>query len=134
MIAGPLSKLAVLQVLELHIIEGAVLSDDLIDGMIVPTLSGLNLTVGVSNGTVTFTAPEMGNVATVITPDVRSCEGVVHIIDTVLIPGDGGALGPAGEQIVDRGTGTNVTDGSDAGRMIVGATLAAVVAGIAMLV
>lgn len=51
------------------------------------TLGGEELTVSVSGGTVSFTAANGGTVATVVTPDVMSCKGVVHIVSEVLIPG-----------------------------------------------
>lgn len=53
--------------------------------MVVPTLSGGELTVGVSDTGVTFTSPA-GVVANVVEADIEICNSVVHIIDAVLLP------------------------------------------------
>lgn len=72
-------------ILTLHVIDGAVFAGDLTDGMVVTTLSGGELTVGVSDEGVTFTAPS-GVVATVSAADIDVCSSVVHVIDAVLLP------------------------------------------------
>lgn len=72
-------------ILLLHGIEGVVFAGDLVDGMVVPTLSGGELTVGVSDTGVTFTSPA-GVVANVVEADIEICNSVVHIIDAVLLP------------------------------------------------
>ena len=93
------------EVLQRHVIEGAVKAADLSDGQTVTTLGGEELTVSVAGDTITFTAAEGGTVATVVTADLMSCKGVVHIISEVLIPGDepelGGGDEPAGETPVE---------------------------------
>lgn len=68
-------------VLANHVISGAALSTDLTDGMTVTTLAGEELLVEVSaEGEVTIGG------ATVVTADVEASNGVVHIIDTVIVP------------------------------------------------
>jgi len=59
-------------------------STDLMDDMAVPTLSGESLTVDLS-GTDVVIEGGMSN-ATVIVPDIQGSNGVVHVIDTVLLP------------------------------------------------
>jgi uncharacterized surface protein with fasciclin (FAS1) repeats len=77
-----------LTIVQGHIISGNVKSSDLSNGAVVNTLSGSMLTVGISGaGVVTFTAANGGTVATVATADVEAMNGVIHAIDTVLIPG-----------------------------------------------
>ncbi|MEM7548199.1 MAG: fasciclin domain-containing protein [Bacteroidota bacterium] len=67
-------------ILEYHVISGtAALSTDLTDGQEIPALNMENVTVGVGDN-VTIN----GNV--VSTPNVAASNGVVHIIDGVLIP------------------------------------------------
>lgn len=66
-------------VLLYHVVGGTVLSTDLVDGM-VPTLEGSNVLVDLSTGV-------MINNATVTTADVTADNGVVHIVDVVLLPG-----------------------------------------------
>lgn len=72
-------------VLQYHVISGMVMSTDLTDGMVVPTLAGQELTVNVNGSIVTFTDVN-GNVSTVTAADVKASNGIVHIIDTVLVP------------------------------------------------
>ena len=64
-----------------HVVGGAVLSTDLTNGN-VPTLNGADITVDLSSGV-------MINDAMVTTADVGADNGVVHIIDKVLLPGAG---------------------------------------------
>lgn len=72
-------------ILTLHVIDGAVFAGDLTDGMVVTTLSGGDLTVGVTAEGVTFTSAS-GVVATVAAADIAVCSSVVHVIDAVLLP------------------------------------------------
>jgi transforming growth factor-beta-induced protein len=66
-------------VLLYHVVDGTVLSTDLSNGL-VPTLEGNSVLVDLTSGV-------MINNATVTTPDVTADNGVVHIIDAVLLPG-----------------------------------------------
>lgn len=69
------------RVLEYHVIAGsALLSTDLSDGQTAETVLGENITVGVSGTSVTI------NGAAVETPNVEAVNGVVHIIDAILVP------------------------------------------------
>ena len=53
---------------------------DLSDGQTVETLNGQSLTVTIADGKVMF------NGATVTVPDLEAGNGVVHVIDKVLLP------------------------------------------------
>ncbi len=80
----PENKEALAGVLKLHVIAGAkIKSKDLAGQQI--TASTLNGDLGV-DGTdgVVLTAP--GSTATVVTADVGASNGVIHVIDTVLLP------------------------------------------------
>lgn len=66
-------------VLLYHVVAGTVLSTDLTNGL-VPTLEGNSVLVDLTTGV-------MINDATVSTPDVTADNGVVHVINKVLIPG-----------------------------------------------
>jgi len=69
-----------------HVTTGAVFSTDITDGMSVPSLAmGTNLDFGVAGSTVTVSTPQSA-VATVIDADIEASNGVVHVIDVVLIP------------------------------------------------
>ena len=65
-------------VLLYHVVSGGVTSGDLVNGP-VPTLNGSNITVDLTNGV-------MINDATVTMADLFSENGVVHVIDGVLLP------------------------------------------------
>ena len=65
-----------------HVHSGNVLSTDLSDEMMVPTLAGTELTVSLMNGMV-----QIDN-ANVSVADIETDNGVVHVIDAVLIPND----------------------------------------------
>jgi uncharacterized surface protein with fasciclin (FAS1) repeats len=69
------------QVLLYHVAEGDVASSDLSDGQEIETLQGGTLAVAIGDdGTVNIGA------ATVTQPDVEASNGVIHVIDTVLLP------------------------------------------------
>ena len=63
-----------------HVHSGNVLSTDLSDGMMVPTLNETELTVSIDGMTV------MIDLATVTQADLTASNGVVHVIDKVLLP------------------------------------------------
>ncbi len=66
-------------ILTYHVIAGQVLSTDLADGMTAATVNGADITVDLSDGV-------MINNATVTAADLMAKNGVVHVIDTVLLP------------------------------------------------
>ena len=70
-----------------HVVAGQVNAADVTDGLVAAAVNGDNLTFAVSNGTVTV------NGATVTTADVATSNGVIHVIDAVLMP----PAGPPGE-------------------------------------
>jgi uncharacterized surface protein with fasciclin (FAS1) repeats len=75
-------------ILTYHVLPREVMSGDLSGQMTVTTVQGQPLTVNASGGTVTLT-DGMGNTATVISADNEAGNGVIHVIDTVLMPGEG---------------------------------------------
>ena len=81
-LAGILALPNLVDVLLYHVVGAGVTSADLVDGP-VTTLNGSDITVDLSNGV-------MINDATVTTPDVFADNGVVHIIDGVLLPPSAG--------------------------------------------
>ena len=71
---------AVTAVLQHHVVSGAVSSSDLKATQNVATLNGGDITVSVTNGIVTV------NDAVVIVANVLGTNGIVHVIDHVLLP------------------------------------------------
>lgn len=67
-------------VLLYHVVGSIALSSNLSDGASVPTLFGENVTVSIDGSTV------MINGATVTVADIVTINGVVHVIDAVLVP------------------------------------------------
>ena len=73
-----------------HVVSGQVNASDVTDGLVAPAVNGDNLTFAVSNGTVTV------NGANVTIADVATSNGVIHVIDAVLMP-PADPVGPPGE-------------------------------------
>ncbi|HRW62663.1 MAG TPA: fasciclin domain-containing protein [Bacteroidales bacterium] len=69
------------EVLQYHVVSGKVMSSDLSNGNVQTLLSGKTISVAISGSTVTLNGS-----ATVATADVEASNGVVHIIDEVLLP------------------------------------------------
>ncbi len=81
----PANREQLTAILTYHVVPGALTASQLTDGATLTTVEGSPLTVGVSGGTVTIT-DESGNAATVSQADVLQSNGVVHVIDGVLMP------------------------------------------------
>jgi transforming growth factor-beta-induced protein len=75
----PENKATLESILKYHVVSGAVKAADVKTGD-VPSIEGSNLAVVAEGGTV-----KIGD-ATVTTADLESGNGIVHVIDTVLIP------------------------------------------------
>ena len=67
-------------VLQYHVVPFEVTSADLVDGMEVTALNGDTLVISITDGVV------MVNGAEVVIADVMTSNGVVHVIDAVLVP------------------------------------------------
>ncbi|MDG6218805.1 MAG: fasciclin domain-containing protein [Candidatus Thermoplasmatota archaeon] len=70
------------KILTYHVILGTTLSEDLSDEMRVQTVQGKYIDITIDEGTVYI------NDAVVTTADIECSNGVIHVIDTVLIPKD----------------------------------------------
>ncbi len=77
-LAGILANPELADILLYHVVNGEVLSTDLTNGA-VATLNGQSVTINLMSGV-------MVNNANVILADVTSDNGVVHVIDAVLVP------------------------------------------------
>ncbi|MES2667613.1 MAG: fasciclin domain-containing protein [Pseudomonadota bacterium] len=88
----PENKDMLTKILSCHVVGKAVLAEAM-QGMIkdeggthaVPTLGGCTLQATYADEKMMLT-DEMGNVATVTIPDVVQSNGVIHVIDTVMLP------------------------------------------------
>jgi uncharacterized surface protein with fasciclin (FAS1) repeats len=78
-------RLHLLDLLFSHILEGAVLSTDLVDGDGVRAVSGERLTVAQQGDALCFT-PSFDSQACVVLADVPATNGVAHLIDSLISP------------------------------------------------
>jgi uncharacterized surface protein with fasciclin (FAS1) repeats len=68
------------KILTYHVVSGKVMAADVVKLTSAKTVEGSDVKIDASNGGVKV------NNATVATPDVAADNGVIHIIDTVLLP------------------------------------------------
>ena len=73
-------KSALVNILTYHVVSGKAMSGDLVDGQEIKTLQGKTLKVMIKDSKVYI------NNAQVVIADVKTKNGVVHVIDSVLIP------------------------------------------------
>ena len=76
----PENKAKLTDILTYHVVPGSMMAADLKDGQELTTIEGKKLKVSVSGSTVTV------NGANVVKADVKSSNGVTHVIDKVLLP------------------------------------------------
>ncbi len=76
----PESKEMLTGILTYHVVAGNVMAADLTDGQIVKTLNGQDLKVSIKDGKV------MINGANVVAADLAGSNGVIHVVDSVLMP------------------------------------------------
>ena len=79
----PEGKATLSDILLHHVYSGSVMSADLTDGMMVQMVNGDNITLNVTTGM--GASVSIGN-ATVTGADVLTANGVIHVIDKVLMP------------------------------------------------
>jgi transforming growth factor-beta-induced protein len=68
-------------VLTYHVIEGAVLAETVVTLDSAPTLNGADVSIAVVDGGVV-----LNDSVNVVTTDIEACNGVIHVIDAVLLP------------------------------------------------
>jgi uncharacterized surface protein with fasciclin (FAS1) repeats len=67
------------KILTYHVVADKVMSVDAVNLNSVPTIEGSSLSIDASSGVKV-------NGATIVTPDVEADNGIIHVIDSVLIP------------------------------------------------
>jgi uncharacterized surface protein with fasciclin (FAS1) repeats len=80
----PAKKDTLAGILKYHVVAGDIMAADVKPGM-VKTVNGADFTVKTDNGTVTITDAR-GNTAKVVKTDITGSNGVIHVIDRVLLP------------------------------------------------
>ncbi|MBT8475863.1 MAG: fasciclin domain-containing protein [Alphaproteobacteria bacterium] len=76
----PENKDQLVSILTYHVVPGKVMSGDLTNNMEATTVQGSDVTI-MTEGGVTVEG------ANVVTADVEASNGVIHVIDTVILPG-----------------------------------------------
>jgi len=76
------NKAKLTSILTYHVLAGEVMASTVVtmDGKKATTVNGADVTIGVKDGTVTV------DDAVVVTTDVKASNGVIHVIDSVMIP------------------------------------------------
>lgn len=72
-------------ILTYHVLSGRVFSSDLADGQQAATVNGGNVTIGLSSGA-TITGNGNASAANIIRANIVATNGVIHVIDQVLLP------------------------------------------------
>ncbi len=80
----PMNQEQLAGILTYHVVPGEVMAADVTSGE-VETANGATFTVEVTDGTVTITDGQ-GNEAQVVQTDIVASNGVIHVIDAVLLP------------------------------------------------
>ncbi|WP_435257228.1 fasciclin domain-containing protein [Thioclava sp. FR2] len=75
----PENKDKLTSILTYHVVPGKVMSTDLSEGLKAATVQGAEVTITLEGG-----AKVDG--AMVVTPDIEATNGVIHVIDTVIMP------------------------------------------------
>lgn len=85
LLADPTGDLA--EILKYHVVEGEVMAADVVelDGQSVATVQGAELTIEVEGDQVVL-VDNSGNRVNVVTTDVDASNGVIHVLDAVLLP------------------------------------------------
>ena len=76
----PENRDTLVEILTYHVVAGEVMSTDLSDGMMAETVEGSQITISINDGGVSI------NDANVVAADVEASNGVVHVIDSVIMP------------------------------------------------
>lgn len=80
----PENKATLASILTYHVVSGSVYSKDVKAGS-VTTVNGANFTVSFDSGSV-FLTDDKGNKAKIVTTDIAASNGVIHVINAVLLP------------------------------------------------
>ena len=94
---------ALARLLGCHVVPGRVLISSLSNGQQLPTVNGAALTVSIASGIVMLTAPGGAAAARVVAADYQAPDGIVHVLDTVLVAPDGPTGYPSADLVAVAG-------------------------------
>jgi uncharacterized surface protein with fasciclin (FAS1) repeats len=75
----PENKDKLVAILTYHVVAGKVMSGDLTEGMMAPTVEGKDITITLDGGAKV-------NGANITAADIEATNGVIHVIDAVILP------------------------------------------------
>lgn len=78
----PENRDMLIDILTYHVVAGEVMSGDLSDGMMAETVQGSQISISISDYGVKI------DDASVVQADIEASNGVVHIIDSVILPSE----------------------------------------------
>ena len=81
----PAGRQQLVKLLAYHVVKGKYTADQLQDGQKLKTVTGATLTVGKQGDTITITDGQ-GKVATINQADIEATNGMIHSVDSVLMP------------------------------------------------
>tara|TARA_R110002110_G_scaffold184698_4_gene391537 strand:- start:15129 stop:15644 length:516 start_codon:yes stop_codon:yes gene_type:complete len=76
----PANKQQLVDILTYHVVAGTVYAKDVVELTEATTVNGADISIAVTNDGVQI------NNATVVTTDIKASNGVIHVIDTVILP------------------------------------------------
>jgi len=82
----PENKATLTKILTYHVVPGTLEAEDLTDGKKLTTVEGEQLTVRNSGGRISI-VDSKGGVSRVTIPNVNQSNGVIHVVNAVLMPG-----------------------------------------------
>ena len=82
----PENKATLTKILTYHVVPGKLEASDLTDGRLLTTVEGEQLTVRNSGGSISIVDAK-GGVSRVTIPNVNQSNGVIHVVNSVLLPG-----------------------------------------------
>jgi uncharacterized surface protein with fasciclin (FAS1) repeats len=82
----PENKATLTKILTYHVVPGKLEASDLTDGKMLTTVEGEQLTVRNTGGSISIVDAK-GGVSRVTIPNVNQSNGVIHVVNSVLLPG-----------------------------------------------
>ena len=100
---SPAMKEQLADIIRYHVVEGRYTSADLSDGMTLETLQGSTLTISVVDGAL------LVNGTPIVAADIEATNGVIHVINAVLMPPGVGAAAAAAEAPAEEAAAAEAT-------------------------
>lgn len=97
----PENKAKLVEILTYHVVPGRIYSDEVVAVTEAPTVLGRNLPIAAANGVVTVGG------AKVVAVDIEASNGVIHVVDAVILPGAASGSAADAPKATKPGTASN---------------------------